>query len=99
MNSHENLNYIYVILKNHFHSNKVLKVPTLIQDLLRVNTNMVCIPDSNGNYPLHISIFNQQVLMLPSRFSMQVHGLEGKRIMLMDYFHSSRQPLARGGMV
>ena len=39
----------------------MLKVPTLIQDLLSVNTYMVCIPDSNGNYPLHISIFNQQV--------------------------------------
>ena len=39
----------------------MLKVPTIIHDLLRVNTYMACVPDSNGNYPLYISIFNQQV--------------------------------------
>ena len=38
-----------------------MKVPALVQDLLRVNSNMVSIPDGSGNYHLHISIDNQQV--------------------------------------
>ena len=38
----------------------VQKVFGIVKELLEIEPQMVLIPDSNGNYPIHLAIYNQQ---------------------------------------